>query len=530
MDISQGIFFQYTTKRLNLDYSQAVNLVAKNSDNTENNINNVSKEGEISVANIGSTLSDEAIENIMQTGYVQGNSEPVVRLSTTYKDFSPSEIYNIKLLIYKAHHPEYNEEGSNTNPPEGGSTTNPSDDGGNTTISGGDGDNTTISDGDSKNSFLSSDFCDTETLFEYMNAVNPEITKETGVTRAQLVEFTKNDNWEDAHYDFFGSINRIFISLDQDNDGILSYSEIDKFIGYDLGDNITTYKSEVDSYSNLIQSQYENLSNQEKLEYAIARTEEYLQAAGMDRQLAALNRLKGCQDTYNSIKVGQIAIADLNENNTSGYVTLGAYNYWAYKIQNYDNGVNVGDFEVFSHDRDFRDNDGQDYDLGITLDISLLDENWYILVNTLVHELTHATAYQYYSSDELGRIPKSTITSLYEQGALSELDYNWYISNWNRLASPSNQNDIDMLDRLRYVTSCVWGEYAAYQADADYYDSIGQDVYKNSNDDSTTAVDGPDEKNAIMNHIEASYNHYIDDEGHECNESIPDYKWWSYYA
>ena len=63
-----------------------------------------------------------------------------------------------------------------------------------------------------------------------------------------------------------------------------------------------------------------------------------------------------------------------------------------------------------------------------------------------------------------------------------------------------------------------WGEYAAYQVDADYNDSIGQDIYKKSWDNSTTAVDGPNEKQTIDDHIKSSYD----------NELSPDYKWWSF--
>ena len=508
MEISQGIFFQYTTKRLNnSDICQSVNVASENNDNLENNINYVSKEGEICVANVGSTLSDEAIESIMKSGNVS-TSEPVIKLSTTYKNFKPSEINKIKQLIYDLHHK--NDPGEDVDPV----TPDPVDP---DPVVPDEPDVPTVD----KSSFIS-EFCDADTLFEYMNTLNPSITKENGLTRAQLVALTQNDDWEDSHYDFFGSLNRIFSQLDTNNDDKLSYAEIEDFIGEELGANFIQYKNKVNLYCNEIQEQYETLSNQKKLEFAIEKAEEYLAAAGLTRQLDALNRLKTLTDKYNTIRVGQIAIADLNNAGTSSEFTLGSYSYWAYKIKDYDNWVNVGDFEIFSHDSDFKDKDGNEYDLGITLDISLLSENWYVLVNTLVHELTHATAYQYYTTNGDGDIPPSTLDKLHQLGVFKdEAEYNWYKSKFPNL-------DKDALLRLDYLCSCVWGEYAAYQADADYNDSIGQDVYKKYSDDSATAVDGANEKNVIMQHIDDLYNNKVDDDGHICNESIPDYKWWSY--
>lgn len=498
MDISQGIFLQYTMKQQKPEYCQEINVVKNNPNNFEDDYQ--VKEGEISIANVGSTLSDEAIEGIMKNSSKTVPYNPIVEMSTTYKSFTPSEISNIKQIIYNLHHNSGGEAPEEPIIPD-------------------DPDAPVVT----KKSFLY-EFCDTDTLFEYMHTVNPSITKDSGITRAQLVEFTQNDDWEDSHYDFFGSLNRVFSLIDSDNDSRLSFTEIEEYIGDELGEKFIQYKNKVNSYCDEIQTEYEKLSSQKKLEFAIEKAEEYLTARNMQPQLDALNRLREGTDLYNTINVGQIAIANLNEGNTSGYITLGSYTYWAYTIQDYNNGVNTCDFEIFSHDSD--DNDLGD-DLGITLDISLLNENWYILVNTLVHELTHATAYRYYASDGGGGIPKSTITKLYQLGAMVEEEYNWYINNWNRLLSPSSDSDREKLSRLDYLAACVWGEYAAYQEDADYNDSIGQDEYNQSGDDCTTAVNGSNEKQTIMNHIEASYN-YIDDDGRQVNEAIPDYKWWSY--
>lgn len=479
MNIPQSIFLQCTLKNTRPEYNQYISVVEKNvatgnlgTASYNSNINISSKAGEICVENIGSTISDEEWDKIIadNTGLTPAKS---VKLSTTYKDFSPAEISKIKQQIYDLHN----------------------------------------------QSFIA-DFSDTETLFEYMNSVNPEITKDTGVTREQLIAFTQNDDWEDNNYDFFGSLNRIFSQLDTDSNATLTYDEIEAFIGDELGYNFQQYKNKVNLYSEAIQSEYEQLSAQEKLEFAIDRTREYLEASNMTAQLGALDRLLNETDLYNTIHVGQISIADLNENNNSGYITLGAYNYYAWTTEDYDNGVNVGDFSIFSHDNDDNE-DGAD--LGITLDVSLLDENWYILVNTLVHELTHATAYRYYSETTPGAVNQETLDKLFKLGALDEAEKDWYIDNWSNICNAESGSIFaQKLDRLFYLASCAWGEYTAYQTDADYNDSIGQDVYAEYADNSTTAVDGPDEKQTIMDHIDASYN----DEN--STESIPDYKWWSY--
>ena len=486
MDISQNIFFQYTMKQANPEYSQAVNIVNPEGDSSlANKINYVAKEGEISINNIGSTLSDEAIENILNSGQPVYAVNSPIKLSTTYKDFSPSEISNIKQLIYNLHHKS-------------------DDGGGDEPVVPVEPDEPVVE----KKSFIA-EFCDAETLFEYLNNVNSEITKESGITKSQLVALTQDDDWEDSHHDFFGSLNRIFSQIDTNNDDTFSFAEIETFIGNELGESFIQYKNKINLYCDEIQTEYEKLSNQKKLEFAIAKAEEYLEAAGLTAQKAALDRLKAGTDMYNTIKVGQIAIADLNRNNSGGSRTLGAYNYYAFFIKNYNNGQNVSDVEIWSHDDD--NNSGND-DLGITLDVSLLDENWYILVNTLVHELTHATAYKYYSSDGRGGIYKSALTALYNAGAIDQEEFDWYSNNWQTVSS-----NTEKMNRLDYLVSCLWGEYSAYQADADYNDSIGQDVYKVYGDDSTTAVNGVNEKDVIKNHIQELY-----------DEPIPDYKWWSY--
>ena len=462
-------------------------------------------ENEISVNSIGSTLSDEAIEKLCTTASVPTKTNPTVnqsRLSTTFRDFSPSEISKIKQVIYNIHNgitdpitPTPDDPDPDPVPPtpdEPDVPPTPTE----------------------KSSFIT-EFCDVDTMFEYLNTLDSSITKSSGLSKAQLVALTQDDDWEDSNNDFFGSLNRIFDKLDTSGDNVLSYSEIKTFIGEEIGSSFSTYQTKVNNYSDQIQREYERLSDQKKLEFAIEKTEEYLQAAGMQDQLDALNRLLEQTDRYNTIKVGNIAIADLNAGNNSGFRTLGSYNYtaWSYEYEN-KNGE-TGEYALWANDND---NNTDGYDLGITLDISLLNGNWYTLVNTLVRELTHATAYRYYADNE-GGIDGTIIIELHNKGIVSDEEYNYYIAHWSNICSGNKTAEEDaMYERLQYLLYTAWGEYSAYQADADYNDSIGQDVYKKSYDNATTAVNGNLEKDTIANHIDKSYE----------KEIPPDYKWWSY--
>lgn len=449
-----------------------VNLVSSAADNTKT----------YDVNSIGATLSDEALEKIYNKTLPELSSSPsqVQKMSTTYKDLSPENISKIKQAIFAIHNPDIKEPEVPDEPPA-----------------------------PEVKSFIST-FGDTESMFEYLHDVNPAITKENGITKAQLVAISQNDTWEDANYDFFGSLNRIFDKLDIDDDAILSYSEIEAFIGKELGEDFSAYSSKVIDYSNQLQSEYELLSEQEKLEFALEKTREYLEASGMNNQINALDRLLGMDDLYNDIKVGQIAIADLNSDNNSEWITLGAYTSYNYPMV-YEKDGKSYNISLFATDEDFTDEKGENIDLGITLDISLLDGNWYELVNVLVHELTHATAYQYVSEDGDGSITFNTIDTLYDKGLLTETEVEKFYND--------TYSDEDV-DRVIYLTSCLWGEYSAYQTDADYLDSIAGDVYDSG---MTTAADGEDEKQVIIDQINAGYN----EEG-KPEEVYPDYKWWSF--
>lgn len=438
------------------------------------------------VNSIGATLSDKAIEKLCKKTLPElSPAAQSTKLSTTYKDLSPANITKIKEVIYALHNPEPVVPDTPVNPPQ-----------------------------TEKKSFIS-EFGDTETMFEYLHNVNPAITKENGITRAQLITLTQDDNWEDANGDFFGSLNRIFDVLDKDDDAVLSYDEINAFIGEELGEDTLAYYNNVQAYSDKIQEEYSVLSGQEKLEFAIDKTREYLEASGMQSQLDALDRLLGMEDKWNDISVGQISIADLNKDNNSEWITLGAYTPYTYQMD-YENDGKTYSISVFASDDDFTDEHGNKIDLGITLDVTYLEEGktWYELVNVLVHELTHATAYQYSAQDGTTNITWDSIEQLHDLGYMSDDEYNWYDVNWDE-----DWTD-DQIYRLYYLSTCAWGEYTAYQADADYIDSIAGDIFDSH---LTTAVDGKDEKQTIIDHIDASYN-----EPGESEEAYPDFKWWSF--
>ena len=400
---------------------------------------------------------------------------------------------------------------------EGGGETGGTEEGGETGETGGDGPELEEPD-PNKKSFID-EFNDTTSMFEYLNSLDPSITAETGITRAQLIALTQNDDWEDSNYDFFGSLNRIFDVLDKDDNSTLSFEEIKAFIGDEIGNSIVTYKNKVNTYAAEIQNKYSHMSDQQKLEFVLEKTEEYLRAAGLTMQLNALNKLKSQTDTHNTIKVGNIAMADLNEGNTSGYITLGSYTCLAGAFEYEYNGT-THEVSVWASDEDTATDD-----LGITLDISLLDKNWYELVDVMVHELTHATASQFYTPasnpTETASLNLSNIKTLYDMGFIDETEYNYYNDNWATVVS--NPDDVN---RLFYLTSCAWGEYVAYQTDADYVDSIAGDEYDAGR--LTTAVDGPDEKQTIIDHIDGGYNTNEDGTHKTAEEAVPDWKWWTY--
>ncbi len=495
-------------------YSVVEEMLAKNTDATIYSIadevaqkNYASGESVNIIAKLDSSYIKEFghvdhIETTTQTaqsediiGKISSDIIQETKFAVTIEDFSPSQIANIKQIIYDLH----NKGGGSTDPVEPGD-----DDDGEEDVP--------------KPSFID-EFDDVESMFDWLHEQDPSISKETGITRAQLIQFTQNDDWEDANSDFFGAINRIFDVLNKDGDEYLTVDEIKALIGDEIGTSTSAYLSKVESYAAELDSYYSTLSDQGKLEFAIEKTREYLEAAGLTAQLEALERLLAGTDTHNAVHVGQIAFGEFVSEN--GVTTLGAYNSMGFQFTY--NGMN---YTVYLSDADT-----ETYDGGLTLNIDYYrDRSWYELVDTLVHELTHATAYQYTHFTEEGyvtSIDQSLIDKMYNAGALTADEYSYYSANINQLIQDAVVDGVydpnafsEELQRFYYLTYTLWGEYSAYQTDADYVDSVAGDVFERG--ESTTAVNGPDEKTTIENHIKNLYNQdgYV--------EAEPDWKWWTY--
>ena len=258
MEINNLQFLNYTVNRkmTTEEFAKTANYVSV-SDNVPISLNSKPIENGISVASVGSTLSDEALEKLYMSAKVTTVTNPAtngVKLSTSYRSFSPAEIMQIKTVIYNLH----NSEDTDTTPtPDPNPNPTPDPDPNPDSVP-------------SSSSFIKS-FVDVDTMFDYLENINPEINKETGISKAQLVALTQDDDWEDANYDFFGSLNRIFDSLDTDKNLTLSYDEIKIFIGKELGEDFNAYHDKVNKFSDKIQAEYENLSEQEKLEFAIEK-------------------------------------------------------------------------------------------------------------------------------------------------------------------------------------------------------------------------------------------------------------------
>lgn len=392
-------------------------------------------------------------------------------------------------------------------------------------------------------------FDSADTLFDYLSTIsNGEITKETGILKEQLTKFTQNDKWEDEHNDFFGSLNRAFSNVKPNE--YISYYQIRHLFytaaGNDLEVNLSEFQTNVETFAQKVQKEFESLGSDEaKLEFLLSKTEEYLYAAGLEDQLAALYRLIGADekannsdtapgdDTHNDIHIGQIAIADLPGSQ------LGGYSSWSLRQNLYEyNGVQYNT-SIWFGDED--DTDYPNTDMGLTIDSSYLDKEWYLGVNALVHELTHATAFLYYEdmynngtyTQKDGDIEyfypgAEIIDKIYAKGMLSDSEY-------QTLKSITNENEMAnhkaLMNKLQYLLKTAWGEYAAYQADADYIDSIAGDIFDSDKDGFEMAVSGEQEQNTIHNHIAEQYNTYNlnpEDEDYHM-EAKPTNDWWITY-
>ena len=405
-------------------------------------------------------------------------------------------------------------------------------------------------------------FNNVDGLFTFLSDISGgTINKNTGITKSQLTKLTQNDKWEDAHNDFFGSINRAF--ADKTSDYVISYYDI-RHLFYtaaasDAQMNYSEFKNKVENFAQKVQDEFEALSDQEKLEFLLEKTEDYLIAAGLEDQLRALQRLTGENINTdeitlpgndliaeNTIKLGQIAVTDLEGNQ------LGGYNSWSNYPSEYEyNGVTYkaslwyGDNDDYTYVEDKNGNYVYDTeiekytpynssnithqnltryswqlcDMGLTIDSSYLNADWCLGVDALVHELTHATAFIYYQGmyekDSEGNLKlqnypnEQTIEKLHTMGIIDETEAYTLIN---------NPDEYDW-NKLKYIMRSAWGEFIAYQADADFIDSIAGDVFDIGKFGMDMTASGADEKDNIRNHIKNYYD----------NEPVPTNDWWVSY-
>lgn len=395
-------------------------------------------------------------------------------------------------------------------------------------------------------------FNSTDSLFDWLDNTYPKAKENGYITKAQLTLLTQNDSREDANGDFFGVLNRAFSEVAPNEK--ITKAQINSLIMKAAGeDNSCTekeFKERVLRYAEKVQREFVECANdQARMDFILQKTREYLEAANLTNQLRAMDRLLSATDTYNSssaVKKGQIVFADFEENKNAGEndpITLGSYQptlrarYVDYNYLSRKNNQTYWTM-LWGGDADVPDEAGNLQDGGLTLWIDYLDPSkhkWYEVVDTLVHELTHATAFLFYDikKDDAGNPisvspSKEGLDYMEQVGALTDSEYERFSGFIAGTTVLSNEE----LERLQYLMISMWGEYRAYQADADYLDSIGADVIEGESLFST-AVAGAQEKDKIISHV----NQFYDNNGNPENGEYtprPDWDWWSfnnsYYA
>lgn len=378
-------------------------------------------------------------------------------------------------------------------------------------------------------------FNNTDELFAWFEAQGIKGAKtDKKITKADLTQLIhKNEANEDANADFLGILNRAF--SEKGAKDTITYKEINNLLikaaGTDAKVDVGEFKSKVEQYAAKVQKEYEKCgNNQAKLEFIINKTYEYLDAAKLDLQKAALERLKNEKDTYypeDTPHVGQIVFANFEGNDAalsgSGVVTYGAYAFkgagWTdadgKTINSYTSTSEPGRpyaTTLWAGDDDTVDESGKKADFGLTLMVQFLEPKygykWYEIVDTLVHELTHATAYCFFDVKKsedgtlIGILPSiKGLEYMRDNGIITKDEYDKFVG----CISGGTLSDGD-LSRLQYLLSVMSDEYMAYQADADYLDSIGADILDADSKHLATNVNGALEKEAITEHINTLYN------------------------
>jgi len=428
------------------------------------------------VAETSLIADDNAIDEVcLSTTTITPTNTPVTPVAYTVTTNTPgTNIQNIKEILYKLNHPAEGFVNGNT---------------------------------------TSSEIGDAWDILQHINKSSDNtVNMNTGVSRAQLLQITQKDNWEESHSNFFGKLNSAFDKLDFNGDDALSYDELKNFTGWELGSTSTTFQSKVDTYVAQIQSEFQSKSSTGKINFAIEKARDYMTAMGMSEQLEALQRLQregkiGFKDCNNGANIN-----DFNNGTISNW-TLGSYNCLS------AGGMYVTDNRTSEFDLT-GDGVGDLYaDGGLFLDQSYYSQSsiqWYELVSTLIHELTHATAYlysdyPYVESSSLSSyvgLSDEALTMLRDAGCLTDSEFNSYTTKRNN----GTLTEAEYL-RLSEMTQVMWGEYMAYQTNEDYLDSVAKGDYR-----------GSQESAKISQHIEDNYNvgGYTEPE--------PDSNWWVTYG
>lgn len=384
-------------------------------------------------------------------------------------------------------------------------------------------------------------FNNTNELFAYLDNVFEGAGTSKQITKAQLTKLTQNDDFEDAHNDFFGAINRAFSNRKADD--YITYDDINNLIvkaaGNDHQLSQTELNTKVLQYADKVQKQFESCTMEQRVDFIIDKTRDYLKSVNLQPQLNALDRLLNLEDddinNNHKYNKGKIAFVDMEGSQLGGYqFTLGVEKiYTPHPNYNTAHGNGRGYYAyLWAGDEDVEFDDNSTADGGLTLNSLYLDasvKQWYEAVATLVHELTHACAYQYAILEDDYVLPSQIgIDRLKDCGAIAQGDYNnfqKYLVDMDFDQTDNEQWEIwnELYNYYVYLTSTLWGEYAAYQTDADYADSIAGDIFDTQSGDIISG-DGVDEKTKIEAQV-ATYEGYDDNPS---SQPYPAHQWWTY--
>ena len=357
------------------------------------------------------------------------------------------------------------------------------------------------------------------------------------ITKAQLAKATKNEANESVSNSIAGCLNLAF--ADKNANDEITYKEVQEVLANcSVKDNESqerTVSSEklktlVENCSNKIQQEFISKTPQGRAQFIIDKTRAYLSESGLTTQLEALNRLLGMQDlhhTSNDVVSGQIKFTNFTDNNVNGgydaqfrlITTMQYPSAYSTYIDGQSKDVGITTWAS--------DEDTSEDDFGITLNkkyITSSNVKWYEAVETLVHELVHASAYKYFTGDKVyydaGGVYVSqwsgyAIDKMFDCGINTELpattnnSKDYIKSHESEYINTTNINTLGMpiLQFIQFMT----GEYMAYSYSADFLDSIGADFWTNDAlaktgvKTSTAELAESYETEAIKTHVKNNY-------------------------